>query len=64
MTVSHPTNGSNRSAASSDATVPWAQQATQQQPRATARMRRMVESLPEWEPLPPGEILVQRHRER
>lgn len=26
----------------------------------TSRLRRIVEELPDWEPLPPGEILVRR----
>ncbi|GAB7046456.1 hypothetical protein [Catenuloplanes indicus] len=42
--------------------VPWAKQAATPQPHATQRVRRMVRTLPGWEPLPPGEILVQRHR--
>jgi len=41
--------------------VPWARQATTAQP-ATTRNRRLVRDLPGWDPLPPGEILVQRHR--
>jgi hypothetical protein len=45
-----------------EAAVPWARQAAPQQPRTTSRVRRMVTGLPAWEPLPPGEILVQRHR--
>lgn len=28
--------------------------------RVTNRARRMVEGLPGWEPLPPGEILIRR----
>lgn len=42
--------------------VPWARQSISTEQRATARVRRMVDSLPAWEPLPPGEILVQRGR--
>ncbi|MEI5103892.1 hypothetical protein RB200_42235 [Streptomyces sp. PmtG] len=30
--------------------------------RATSRLRRTVEGLPDWEPLPPGETLVRRGR--
>ncbi len=45
-----------------DAVVPWAQQAAKPQPRATSRARQMVRSLPAWEPLPPGELLVRRHQ--
>lgn len=28
--------------------------------RVTSRVRRMAEGLPDWEPLPPGEILIRR----
>ncbi|MFG2616685.1 hypothetical protein ACGFXC_03615 [Streptomyces sp. NPDC048507] len=28
--------------------------------RSTARLRRLVEGLPDWSPLPPGEQLVRR----
>jgi hypothetical protein len=41
----------------------WAQQRGRVTDRATARARRMVDSLPAWEPLPPGEIVVNRRRE-
>jgi hypothetical protein len=40
--------------------VPWAQQRTAHEP-LTGRSRRLLRDLPGWEPLPPGEILVQRH---
>jgi hypothetical protein len=40
--------------------LPWARQATAAEQRITTRARRMVEGLPSWEPLPPGEILVRR----
>ena len=43
--------------------APWAQQAVTAEERATRRERRMVEGLPDWEPLPPGEITVHRHRQ-
>ncbi|SCE65051.1 hypothetical protein GA0070558_101315 [Micromonospora haikouensis] len=40
---------------------PWARPASP--PPATDRRRQVVEELPDWEPLPPGEILVRRpHR--
>jgi len=52
----------NGSSAVPQEVVPWAQQATKPQPRATSRVRQMVRSLPSWDPLPPGEILVNRHR--
>lgn len=38
----------------------WARPAPPAQERVTARARKMVENLPAWEPLPPGEILVRR----
>ena len=38
----------------------WARQSVPQQQRVTARVRHQVEGLPDWEPLPPGEILVRR----
>jgi hypothetical protein len=44
------------------APVPWAQQAAAPTERKTGRRRQMVQGLPSWDPLPPGEILVQRHR--
>jgi hypothetical protein len=42
--------------------LPWARQSigTHREP-LTDRARRMVHGLPSWEPLPPGEILVNRH---
>jgi hypothetical protein len=42
--------------------VPWAQQAAVPRERSTSRSRQMVRGLPSWDPLPPGEMLVQRHR--
>lgn len=44
------------------AEVPWARQPLRTEPPTTKRMRQMVDSLPAWEPLPPGEILVNRER--
>jgi hypothetical protein len=44
------------------APLPWARQPISTEPPATPRARRQVDSLPAWEPLPPGEILVQRGR--
>ncbi|MFZ3493646.1 hypothetical protein ACODT5_10545 [Streptomyces sp. 5.8] len=38
----------------------WARQSTAAEEAATARLRRIVEGLPDWEPLPPGEIVVRR----
>lgn len=46
-----------------DTSVPWAQQRVPSQ-RVTRRDRKMVHSLPAWDPLPPGEITVRRGRER
>jgi hypothetical protein len=40
--------------------VPWARQSTATQERVTARVRRVVQDLPAWEPTPPGEITVRR----
>jgi hypothetical protein len=40
--------------------TPWARAQSVPVDRATTRARRYAESLPEWEPLPPGEIVVQR----
>jgi hypothetical protein len=44
------------------AATPWAQRRGPVKPRATARLRKTIEGLPDWEPLPPGEIFVQRGR--
>jgi hypothetical protein len=45
-----------------DEDVPWARQSTAHQP-LTGRSRRHLRGLPAWDPLPPGEVLVQRrHR--
>ena len=45
-----------------DEDVPWARQGTSHKP-LTGRSRRHLRNLPGWDPLPPGEILVQRrHR--
>lgn len=41
--------------------VPWARQGTSHKP-LTDRSRRQLRNLPGWDPLPPGEIVVQRHR--
>lgn len=44
------------------ATVPWGQQASSSGPTPSGKVRlhRLVEGLPDWDPLPPGEILVVR----
>lgn len=41
----------------------WARQPVEPQERVTQRLRQMVEGLPDWEPLPPGEIIVRRPRQ-
>jgi len=41
--------------------VPWARQNTAHE-RVTGRNREQLRGLPAWDPLPPGEILVQRRR--
>jgi hypothetical protein len=41
-------------------TLPWARQDSAAEQRVTSRARRMVEGLPSWEPLPPGEVVVRR----
>lgn len=58
MTFHQQTNDPGATAA--PAAVPWARQVAPTQPRATARSRSLVRSLPSWDPLPPGEILVRR----
>jgi hypothetical protein len=40
----------------------WARQTPSAGERVTARARRLVEGLPDWDPLPPGESLVKRPR--
>jgi len=40
--------------------VPWARQPSVPVSRKTGRVRLVVNTLPDWEPLPPGEILVRR----
>ncbi|MFD4829592.1 hypothetical protein ACFWPV_06965 [Streptomyces uncialis] len=42
--------------------VPWATPTAARRPgdRPTQRRRRVVEGLPDWEPTPPGEILLRR----
>ncbi|MGW6690604.1 hypothetical protein [Streptomyces sp. NPDC054961] len=50
---------SNQQDAGRSHVQPWARQPEATGP-STARLRRIVEGLPDWEPLPPGEILVRR----
>lgn len=38
----------------------WARQPAGTEERVTARARRLVQGLPDWDPLPPGESLVRR----
>lgn len=40
--------------------TPWARQTARTEERTTPRARKMVQGLPGWEPLPPGEIVVRR----
>ncbi|MGH4020781.1 MAG: hypothetical protein ACRDT0_16460 [Pseudonocardiaceae bacterium] len=42
------------------AAVPWGRQSAATQERVTARVRRVVQGLPSWDPTPPGEIMVRR----
>ena len=56
-------NGTANGNGAAAAAVPWAQQATAPTERKTARRRQLVQGLPSWDPLPPGEIYVQRHRQ-
>ncbi|GHJ48950.1 hypothetical protein Cs7R123_62920 [Catellatospora sp. TT07R-123] len=46
-----------------DPQTPWARAQSAPVDRATTRARRYAEGLPDWEPLPPGEIVVQRRRD-
>jgi hypothetical protein len=39
---------------------PWAAAPEPAEERATGRLRRVVQGLPAWEPLPPGESTVRR----
>ncbi|MFJ1579245.1 hypothetical protein ACIOGX_11325 [Streptomyces sp. NPDC088147] len=39
---------------------PWASAPARPKERATSRLRKVVEGLPDWEPLPPGEMTVRR----
>lgn len=39
---------------------PWAASPEPAAERVTSRLRRTVEELPDWEPLPPGETVVRR----
>ncbi|MDY7083599.1 MAG: hypothetical protein SYR96_00695 [Actinomycetota bacterium] len=41
--------------------VPWARQKSTHEP-LTGRRRHHLRHLPDWDPAPPGEIVVQRHR--
>jgi len=47
----------------SDAALPWAYQPARKVDRVTERRRKIIGDLPDWEPLPPGEIQVRRRRE-
>ena len=56
-----PGNGSSPAAGPAARTL-WARRPATAGERVTARARRLVEGLPDWEPLPPGESLVRRRR--
>ncbi|MBL6276130.1 hypothetical protein JMF97_08150 [Micromonospora fiedleri] len=43
--------------------VPWARQPTPPRQRHTDRVRRIAEGLPDWEPMPPGEMVIRRPRQ-
>ncbi|MFD9795204.1 hypothetical protein ACFWXK_30110 [Streptomyces sp. NPDC059070] len=45
------------------AASPWAATAAKPGERVTTRLRRVVDGLPAWSPLPPGETLVRRPRD-
>jgi hypothetical protein len=51
-----------RWAPQSETVTLWARQKAPNTQRVTERVRRLVQGLPDWEPLPPGEVLVRRHR--
>ena len=53
------TNGSSASSSANGKSL-WARQEVEPQERVTERLRQRVEGLPNWEPLPPGEIIVRR----
>lgn len=53
------TNGSSGSQSTNGRSL-WARQEVEPQERVTQRLRQVVEGLPDWEPLPPGEIIVRR----
>jgi hypothetical protein len=40
--------------------VPWARQPSTSTSRKTTRTRKTVTTLPAWDPMPPGEIVVRR----
>jgi hypothetical protein len=64
MNASTPAQAGSPTDAAPPATTPWAQQSVEAESRATRRARRIVEGLPAWEPLPPGEITVNRPRQQ
>ncbi|MFF1357679.1 MULTISPECIES: hypothetical protein [unclassified Streptomyces] len=46
--------------AAAPAESPWATTRKSAGERVTGRLRRVVDGLPDWEPLPPGETFVRR----
>ncbi|MEU8261542.1 hypothetical protein AB0C02_13095 [Micromonospora sp. NPDC048999] len=64
MTSTDPTEEPATPATSDEPeAVPWARQPTPPRQRSTSRVRRIAEGLPDWEPMPPGEMLVRRPRQ-
>ncbi|MFE2493756.1 hypothetical protein [Streptomyces scopuliridis] len=55
-----PSQAAPSQAAPSQAASPWASAPARPKERATSRLRKVVEGLPDWEPLPPGEMTVRR----
>ncbi|MFJ9210967.1 hypothetical protein [Streptomyces sp. NPDC102264] len=55
-----PPRAAPSGATPSQATSPWASAPARPKERATSRLRKVVEGLPDWEPLPPGEMTVRR----
>jgi hypothetical protein len=58
--ASHPGSRSEHGGGTQPVRTLWARQPAGSGDRVTARARRLVEGLPGWEPLPPGETVVRR----
>jgi hypothetical protein len=63
MEVMVTSNGSSPNGVVSKSRDIWARPAAPQEDHVTQRMRQRVDGLPDWEPLPPGEIIVRRPRQ-